>query len=775
MHAKSALKHQVLVEDIKPKNGVLNALATTGDDRVLFLAGLQSIYAWQTDPVSGRVLGESNATNLRDLRAVALSPMPKPCDTYHIGLALVAINNIKSACTGNADLLLVALQNGAVGLWLQLLQSLVVKVEILGLPQWDRQNAVFANCYTLRVWPPFSDFGREIDKSVWGLCWHPYDPHKFVLSSNTHLGMMVDMRGRKENGQQVDYPWNAESCKVLRGHHDNVPCVSFSPAGHFVASVSIDKSTSIWSSATGELVCQAPLCHQWGWSVKWVPKSVIQSVKLWDFESLKIERNRQLTRVMSTLRDEKAAASSQFETPSESFASATSGDNGGVNGSPPESENREVVSPRRLSLADIRLNRGYNDRDFIRFYMLHEPWKFDSVWAVNSQGELEWRVTLGSIGSVDPAIVHCSISQALAREATCSRRHYSASSLHPRRISETFLFPQTLRDIISRLDIYQQELVRISRGSRGLFPPVSYRAASLRRLAALGDRAGEETTILTAPLDRLRLAFALEETGPDVNEYETETETEDDGDFQPVHVREPFEEGEFVSAEASSAECSKVELTAAEKCELMANVIIMGTENELVVGVFVEAPTGDIQMITEVIKSGDFRGGYMRSTLNGMDAIVYLEVDPTNGIILAASQGHFKVLAYKMCQCAYSHYYVLMPLISLPPYWGAPECPTGTLCSSVDQQTNSTQFEEAPKTPYIVRPSPWISEVDCNREKELQSQVSETLDASRIISLVWNPLYNNVTAVSDRIYRITLLTCSGVLLRFDLTVSYILD
>jgi WD40 repeat protein len=53
-----------------------------------------------------------------------------------------------------------------------------------------------------------------------------------VVGSNAHKIRVYDLQTRQET--------------VINAHSHNVPCVSFSPCGKFIASTSIDKSVKIW-------------------------------------------------------------------------------------------------------------------------------------------------------------------------------------------------------------------------------------------------------------------------------------------------------------------------------------------------------------------------------------------------------------------------------------------------------------------------------------------------------------------------------------------------
>ncbi|KAF9934831.1 hypothetical protein FBU30_010804 [Linnemannia zychae] len=62
------------------------------------------------------------------------------------------------------------------------------------------------------------------------------------------------------------------SQQILSGHDHNIPCVTFSPCGRFVATSSIDRTCRTWRLSDGKQIQQKSLGPLWGWGVRFVPK-----------------------------------------------------------------------------------------------------------------------------------------------------------------------------------------------------------------------------------------------------------------------------------------------------------------------------------------------------------------------------------------------------------------------------------------------------------------------------------------------------------------------
>jgi WD40 repeat protein len=64
--------------------------------------------------------------------------------------------------------------------------------------------------------------------------------------------------------------------KTVNAHQHNVPCVSFSPCGKYLASTSIDKTLKIWEESedgTHKCMRMSIPSNDWGWAVQWIDKN----------------------------------------------------------------------------------------------------------------------------------------------------------------------------------------------------------------------------------------------------------------------------------------------------------------------------------------------------------------------------------------------------------------------------------------------------------------------------------------------------------------------
>ena len=75
-------------------------------------------------------------------------------------------------------------------------------------------------------------YNHTNDNSTWSLSGSKVNPPRVVVGSNAHTVTVMNLQN------------STKSC--INAHKHNVPCVSFSPCGKFIASTSIDKSVKIW-------------------------------------------------------------------------------------------------------------------------------------------------------------------------------------------------------------------------------------------------------------------------------------------------------------------------------------------------------------------------------------------------------------------------------------------------------------------------------------------------------------------------------------------------
>ncbi|KAI8601308.1 hypothetical protein EDD21DRAFT_321884, partial [Dissophora ornata] len=83
----------------------------------------------------------------------------------------------------------------------------------------------------------------SVTKSAWGIAVHP-EQRLIAISSNAytatvfHCGIDSRLSQRLLSGDT--------DSSILRGHDHNIPCVTFSPCGNFVATASVDRTCRTW-------------------------------------------------------------------------------------------------------------------------------------------------------------------------------------------------------------------------------------------------------------------------------------------------------------------------------------------------------------------------------------------------------------------------------------------------------------------------------------------------------------------------------------------------
>ena len=127
-------------------------------------------------------------------------------------------------------------------------------VRMLWLENMDRECIKFKNVYP-----------DKHDNSTWSLCGSSTDPPRVVVGSNAYNVTVFNLTTCKKS-------------EIKGAHGHNVPCVSFSPCGLFIASTSIDKSVKVWTEYPKDsgdyiLVKVSYPSKDWGWAVQWVDKT----------------------------------------------------------------------------------------------------------------------------------------------------------------------------------------------------------------------------------------------------------------------------------------------------------------------------------------------------------------------------------------------------------------------------------------------------------------------------------------------------------------------
>jgi len=97
------------------------------------------------------------------------------------------------------------------------------------------------------------------DNSTWSVDGSSYNPPRVAVGSNTHHVSVYNLQtGAKQ---------------TIRAHQHNVPCVSFSPCGRFIATTSIDRTVKVWEERqlngkeSYKLARVAMPSADWGWAI----------------------------------------------------------------------------------------------------------------------------------------------------------------------------------------------------------------------------------------------------------------------------------------------------------------------------------------------------------------------------------------------------------------------------------------------------------------------------------------------------------------------------
>ena len=88
------------------------------------------------------------------------------------------------------------------------------------------------------------------------------NPPRIAVGSNTHKVTVYDL--------------TTNSMQTINAHAHNVPCVSFSPCGRFLATTSIDKTVKVWEQLPNGVYKLARMTvpsQDWGWAVQWIDKT----------------------------------------------------------------------------------------------------------------------------------------------------------------------------------------------------------------------------------------------------------------------------------------------------------------------------------------------------------------------------------------------------------------------------------------------------------------------------------------------------------------------
>ena len=98
------------------------------------------------------------------------------------------------------------------------------------------------------------------DNSTWSVDGASVNPPRVAVGSNTHKVTVYNLQTGNKS--------------TINAHQHNVPCVSFSPCGKFLATTSIDKRLKIWETVKSKEGKELYRCaritipsNDWGWAV----------------------------------------------------------------------------------------------------------------------------------------------------------------------------------------------------------------------------------------------------------------------------------------------------------------------------------------------------------------------------------------------------------------------------------------------------------------------------------------------------------------------------
>jgi hypothetical protein len=136
----------------------------------------------------------------------------------------------------------------------------------------DSQTLQASSC--LRVFTLSNLFDDVEDSSTWSLSIHPTSSTSFKIAvgSNSYRITVFQVVMDGESSLEMQ----DISKLILTGHEHNVPSLSFSPCGDYLASCSIDGSIRIWNVEDGSTLIQKQMGLDWGWAIRWIQKQHIK-------------------------------------------------------------------------------------------------------------------------------------------------------------------------------------------------------------------------------------------------------------------------------------------------------------------------------------------------------------------------------------------------------------------------------------------------------------------------------------------------------------------
>jgi len=88
------------------------------------------------------------------------------------------------------------------------------------------------------------------------------NPPRVAVGSNAHKITVYNLSSRQK--------------QTINAHDHNIPSISYSPCGKFIASTSIDKLLKVWEEGEDGTHRMSRIClpsSEWGWAVQWLDKT----------------------------------------------------------------------------------------------------------------------------------------------------------------------------------------------------------------------------------------------------------------------------------------------------------------------------------------------------------------------------------------------------------------------------------------------------------------------------------------------------------------------
>ena len=81
-------------------------------------------------------------------------------------------------------------------------------------------------------------------------------------------------------------PIDRTSQQILRGHGHNIPTVTFSPCGNFIATASVDRTCRTWRLSDGKQIQEKSLGNLWGWGVCFIDEDAWITISRAEYKAI---------------------------------------------------------------------------------------------------------------------------------------------------------------------------------------------------------------------------------------------------------------------------------------------------------------------------------------------------------------------------------------------------------------------------------------------------------------------------------------------------------